>query len=167
MKLQIYKKILKFLNRKIVIRFSISFFICFFLSVTSFADGTVNINQMYILSEDNFVATVICDAIDMGTFLMVPLFAISFTVIGYQAFNGRCDIKIFFTFIIGVAIFKGSGTILNFIVPHASLSFGCKCATYKWIPDENGVVQKVSTGLNEECETIVDSTTSSTAPAAP
>lgn len=152
MRLQVYRKILKFLNRKIIVRFSISLFICFFPSILSFADA--NINQMYVLSEDNFVAMVICDAIDMGIFLMVPLFAISFTVIGYQAFNGKCDIKIFFTFIVGVAIFKGSGTLLNFIVPHSSLSFGCKCATYKWIPDENGVVQKVSTGLDEECKTI-------------
>ena len=73
--------------------------------------------------------------------------------------DGGCDIKIFFTFIVGVAIFKGSGAILNLMVPHSSLAFGCKCATYKWIPDENGVVQKVSTGLTEECETITEDTT--------
>lgn len=162
MKLQVCKRILKLLNQKVVIKclFSVLLFSC--CSCFSFAS---DINQMYILSEDNFIADTICNAIDMGIFLMVPLFAIAFTVIGYQAFNGKCDIKIFFTFIVGVAIFKGSGAILNLMIPHSSLAFGCKCATYKWIPDENGVVQKVSTGLTEECETIIDETTSESASA--
>ena len=159
MRLQVCKKILKYLNQKIVIRALLYGLPLSFSSNLCFA---TDINQMYILSEDNFIADTICSAIDMGIFLMVPLFAIAFTVIGYQAFNGKCDVKIFFTFIVGVAIFKGSGAILNLMVPHSSLAFGCKCATYKWIPDENGVVQKVSTGLTEECETIVDSTSTST-----
>ncbi len=118
-----------------------------------------SIEDIYVLSENNFVADSICKAIDTGIFLMIPLFAIAFVVIGYQAFNGKADIKIFFTFIVGIAIFKGSGTILNYFVPHASLSFGCKCATYKYIRDTSGITKKVSTGLTEDCKTITEDTT--------
>lgn len=144
--------------KKIKIKTIISLFILFVLSLSSFFN-IYSIEDIYVLSENNFVADSICKAIDTGIFLMIPLFAIAFVVIGYQAFNGKADIKIFFTFIVGIAIFKGSGTILNYFVPHASLSFGCKCATYKYIRDTSGVTKKVSTGLTEDCKTITEETT--------
>lgn len=148
--------------KKIKIKTIVSLFIFLFFCCSFF---TINaIEDIYVLSENNFVADAICKAIDTGIFLMIPLFAIAFVVIGYQAFNGKADIKIFFTFIIGIAIFKGSGTILNYFVPHASLSFGCKCATYKYIRDTSGTTRKVSTGLTEDCKTIDTATNTSTTP---
>lgn len=129
--------------QKIIVNFLIFFIFCTF--------NSNSIEDIYVLSENNFIADAICKAIDTGIVLMIPLFAIAFVVIGYQAFNGKADIKIFFTFVVGVAIFKGSGTILNYFVPHASFSFGCKCATYKYIRDTDGTVSKISTGLNEDC----------------
>lgn len=155
-----FKKIFFFLNYldKIFLKHHICFHKVFFLAILFSVVPLFDIfaiPEIYVLSENNFIATAICDAIDAGMVLMVPLFAIAFTVIGYSAFNGQLNLKVFVTFGISIAIFKGSGTLLNIFIPHVGLNFGCKCATHKYIRDVNGVVNKMPTGLDEGCNEIV------------
>ena len=133
--------------------YRILFFAILFSAVPLF--DIFAIQEIYVLAEKNFIATAICDAIDAGMVLMVPLFSTAFVVIGYSAFNGQLNLKVFVTFGFSIAIFKGSGTLLNVFIPHVGLNFGCKCATYKYIRDVNGVVSKVPTGLNEDCTEII------------
>ena len=50
-----------------------------------------------------------------------------------------------------MAAFKGAGSILEFFMPHLGLEFGCKCATYRYVRDAEGVITAQATGLDEKC----------------
>ena len=107
--------------------------------------------DVYKHAENNIIASSICKAIDMGITLMIPLFAIMFCIIGLQIFQGQVKWTIFLTFFVGMAAFKGAGSILEFFMPHLGLEFGCKCATYRYVRDSEGVITAQATGLDERC----------------
>ena len=107
--------------------------------------------DVYRHAENNVIASSICKAIDMGITLMIPLFAIMFCVIGLQIFQGQVKWTIFLTFFVGIAAFKGAGSILEFFMPNMGLEFGCKCATYRYVRDQHGVITAQGTGLDERC----------------
>ena len=109
-------------------------------------------DDIYTVSENNGIADAICRAIDIATQLMVPLFAIMFSVVGLKAYQGKLEWSMFVTFAIAIAAFKGAGTILEFFLPDMGLQYGCKCATVRYIRDTNGLVKRYSTGLTEDCK---------------
>ena len=111
-------------------------------------------DDIYREAESNGLATAICKAIDIATQLMVPLFAIMFSVLGLRAFQGKMELSVFFTFAIGIAAFKGAGSILEFLLPDMGLQYGCNCAVVRYIRNSDGVVNKMETGLNEDCSDI-------------
>jgi hypothetical protein len=111
-------------------------------------------DDIYTEAENNGLATAICKAIDIATQLMVPLFAIMFSILGLRAFQGKMELSVFFTFAIGIAAFKGAGAILEFFLPDMGLQYGCNCAVVRYVRNSNGVVQKMATGLDEDCNDI-------------
>ena len=108
-------------------------------------------DTVYIHAENNVIASSICKAINMGITLMIPLFAIMFCIIGLQIFQGQIKWTVFLTFFVGIAAFKGAGTILEFFMPNMGLEFGCKCATYRYLRDTDGTIKMFDTGLDEKC----------------
>ena len=121
-------------------------FLCYQVQAYAAFDDTV-----YIHAENNIIASSICKAIDMGITLMIPLFAIMFCIIGLQIFQGQVKWTVFLTFFVGIAAFKGAGTILEFFIPNMGLEFGCKCATYRYLRDADGTIKAFPTGLDEKC----------------
>ncbi len=117
-----------------------------------------NAFDVYKHAENNIIASSICKAIDMGITLMIPLFAIMFCIIGLQIFQGNAKWTIFLTFFVGIAAFKGAGTILEFFMPHLGLEFGCKCATYRYVRDAEGIITAQATGLDEKCRDVTSAT---------
>lgn len=127
-------------------------FLCHSIMAHASASGAVPyVFDVYKFAENNVIASSICKAIDMGLTLMIPLFAIMFCVIGLQIFQGQVKWTIFLTFFVGMAAFKGAGTILNFFMPNLGLEFGCKCATYRYVRDTEGNINALATGLDERC----------------
>ena len=123
---------------------------------TSSTSSSIKIysDDIYREAESNGLATAICKAIDIATQLMVPLFAIMFSILGLRAFQGKMELSVFFTFAIGIAAFKGAGSILEFLLPDMGLQYGCNCAVVRYIRNSDGVVNKMETGLNEDCSDI-------------
>ena len=111
-------------------------------------------DDIYREAESNGLATAICKAIDIATQLMVPLFAIMFSVFGLRAFQGKIELSVFFTFAIGIAAFKGAGSILEFFLPDMGLQYGCNCAVVRYVRNSDGIVNKMATGLNEDCSDV-------------
>ena len=151
MKLNLYKKKLKNLkhknNNKVLL---VSLLLFAFIPV--FAFGEIKYaDDIYKIAETNGIAVSICKAIEIGTILMVPLFAIMFTMLGFSAYQGKLQWTSFVTFAIGIAAFKGAGNIAEFFMPQMGLQYGCKCAIEKQIRDENGVITRVATGVNYDC----------------
>lgn len=130
----------------------VMFFLCHSMQAHASSGGTVaSTFDVYKHAENNVIASSICKAIDMGITLMVPLFAIMFCIIGLQIFQGQVKWTIFLTFFVGMAAFKGAGSILEFFMPHLGLEFGCKCATYRYVRDAEGIITAQATGLDEKC----------------
>lgn len=145
---------LKKIVAKMVSNSSIIFLFCS-VCVVFFLCHSMQVNadtfDVYKHAENNIIASSICKAIDMGITLMIPLFAIMFCIIGLQIFQGQVKWTIFLTFFVGMAAFKGAGSILEFFMPHLGLEFGCKCATYRYVRDSEGNINALATGLDERC----------------
>lgn len=145
---------LKKIVAKMVSNSSMIFLFCS-VCVVFFLCHSMHVNadtfDVYKHAENNVIASSICKAIDMGITLMIPLFAIMFCIIGLQIFQGQVKWTIFLTFFVGMAAFKGAGSILEFFMPHLGLEFGCKCATYRYVRDSEGVITAQATGLDERC----------------
>ena len=155
----ILKKHLFFqINVKMVILpfFTYFFYLIFFNQNIAIADVVDSVPDIYVIAENNGIATAICKAIDMSTILMVPLFAIMFSILGLSAFQGNVKWSVFFSFGIGMAAFKGAASIAEYFMPNMGLSFGCKCAITRDIRDVNGVVKTLPTGLNYDCSAGFD-----------
>ena len=120
----------------------------------SYINGLPRADDIYTVSENNGLATAICKAIDISTQLMVPLFAIMFSVLGLKAYQGKLEWSLFVTFAVGIAAFKSAGAIMEFFMPDMGLQYGCKCATSRYIRDSQGIVKEFSTGLNEDCTQV-------------
>ena len=150
MKLKLYNQKLmklKILNKA---NFIIFFIIFLFSPLLSFGEIRYT-DDIYTIAETNGIAESICKAIEIGTVLMVPLFAIMFTILGFAAYQGKVQWTSFVTFAIGIAAFKGAGSIAEFFMPQMGLQYGCKCAIEKQVRDENGVITRMATGLNYDC----------------
>lgn len=134
-------------------------FLCHSMLANASAAGTTPyVFDVYKHAENNIIASSICKAIDMGITLMIPLFAIMFCIIGLQIFQGQVKWTIFLTFFVGMAAFKGAGSILEFFMPHLGLEFGCKCATYRYVRDAEGIIRAQATGLDEKCRDVTSAT---------
>lgn len=134
-------------------------FLCYSMQANASAAGTTPfIFDVYKHAENNIIASSICKAIDMGMTLMIPLFAIMFCIIGLQIFQGQVKWTIFLTFFVGMAAFKGAGSILEFFMPHLGLEFGCKCATYRYVRNAEGIITAQATGLDEKCRDVTSLT---------
>ena len=132
---------------------------CHLMQANAYAAGTTPfVFDVYKHAENNIIASSICKAIDMGITLMIPLFAIMFCIIGLQIFQGQVKWTIFLTFFVGMAAFKGAGSILEFFMPHLGLEFGCKCATYRYVRDAEGIIKAQATGLDEKCRDVTSIT---------
>ncbi len=140
-------------NNRLIASFLLFFF---FFADQSFAEVVETTSEIYRVAETNGIAVAICKAIDMGTVLMVPLFATMFVILGYGAFQGQLKWSVFVTFGIGMAAFKGAENILEFFMPNMGLKNGCKCAIQRSIRDKNGVVKTLPTGLNYDCTEGLD-----------
>ena len=131
------------------------YFLCFsfvFLISESIAfSEDILTDDIYIFAETNGIAVAICKAIDMGTYLMTPLFAIMFTIIGYGSFQGNLKWSVFVTFTLGIAAFKGAGSIAVLFMPGMGLEYGCNCAIEREIKNEKGEFVRRPTGLNLDC----------------
>lgn len=123
----------------------------FFHTSVSVADGILYADNIYTIAENNGIAKAICDAIEIGKILMIPLFAIMFSILGLSAYQGKVKWTTFATFAIGIAAFKAAGTIAEFFMPAMGLQYGCKCAIERQIRDEDGVVKRYATNLNYDC----------------
>lgn len=156
-------KALKILQ-KIGNRIRIFAFFCFCLIVVFFADshllfasgGIKYADDIYRLAEDNGIAQSICRAIDIGTILMIPMFAIMFSILGLSAYQGNVKWSTFATFALGIAAFKAAGTVAEFFMPEMGLQYGCKCAIERKIRNVDGVVERYATGLNYDCSEGVE-----------
>ena len=134
-------------------------FLCHSMLANASAAGTTPfVFDVYKHAENNIIASSICKAIDMGITLMIPLFAIMFCITGLQIFEGKVKWTVFLTFFVGIAAFKGAGSILEFFMPHLGLEFGCKCATYRYVRDEEGIITAQATGLDEKCRDVTSTT---------
>lgn len=142
------KKSLKL--KRITNTFFLSFLLFILISNNLFS-ADVALDDIYRFSETNGIAESICKAIDMSTVLMVPLFAIMFTILGFGAYQGNVKWSSFVTFALGIAAFKGAGSIAEWFMPQMGLQYGCKCAIEKHVRDQNGVVKRYATGLNYDC----------------
>ena len=145
-----------------IIFFSFLFtFLFFILDLNiSLADNSENIEEsvlevatddIYKIAETNGIATAICKAIQMSTVLMVPLFAVMFTILGFKSFQGEMKWGSIATFVIGIAAFKGAGNILEMFLPNMGLQYGCDCAIERSVRDINGQVKRYATGVNKDC----------------
>ena len=161
MKYKVYKKTLKILK----INQKISFFltlIClsvifFNFNVVAFAkQGVPYADDIYTIAEDNGIAKAICDAIEIGKILMIPLFAIMFSIMGLSAYQGKVKWTTFVTFALGMAAFKAAGSVAEFFMPAMGLQYGCKCAIERQIRDEDGNVKRYATNLNYDCSQGTD-----------
>ena len=153
-----FKKVLKILSKirsKVSILIFFCFFIAFFSIIGDFAladdDEILVAEDIYRLAENNGIAHSICKAIEIGTILMVPLFAIMFSILGLAAYQGNIKWSTFVTFALGIAAFKAAGTIAEWFMPEMGLRYGCKCAIERKIRDADGVVKRYATGLNYDC----------------
>ena len=108
-------------------------------------------DDIYKLAETNGIANAICKAISMSTVLMVPLFAVMFTILGFKSFQGDMKWGAIATFVIGIAAFKGAGNILEMFLPNMGLQYGCDCAIERSVRDINGEVKRYATGVNRDC----------------
>ena len=151
MKYQNYTKKSQKLNIKQILRISFLFCLFIFIPFQSVFSAQIVADDIYKISESNGIATAICKAIDIGTTLMVPLFAIMFTILGFGAYQGNLKWSVFVTFTLGMAAFKAAGTIAELFMPDMGLRYGCKCAIEKQIRDVNGKITRYATGLNYDC----------------
>ena len=153
-------KILQTIGNRIgIFTFFCFCFIIVFLSDSNllFASGDVKYaDDIYRLAEDNGIAQSICRAIDIGTILMIPMFAIMFSILGLSAYQGNVKWSTFVTFALGIAAFKAAGTIAEWFMPEMGLQYGCKCAIERKIRNVDGVVERYATGLNYDCSEGVE-----------
>ena len=122
-----------------------------FFSHCAFADDIQKTEDIYIIAETNGIAAAICKAIEIGQILMVPLFAIMFSILGLRAFQGDLKWTSLVTFALGIAAFKAAGSIAEWFMPNMGLQYGCKCAIERDIKDIDGKIQTLPTGLNYDC----------------
>ena len=135
----------------LLIIFLISF--CFIgESVSANGSNTIKYTEdIYKIAETNGIAHSICQAIEIGKILMIPMFAIMFSILGLSAYQGKVKWSTFVTFALGMAAFKAAGPISEFFMPGMGLQYGCKCAIEREIRDVNGNVTRYATGLNYDC----------------
>ena len=126
------------------------FFLAFFSNYAA-AEDIQKTEDIYIIAETNGIATAICKAIEIGQILMVPLFAIMFSILGLRAFQGDLKWTSLVTFALGIAAFKAAGSIAEWFMPNMGLQYGCKCAVERDIRDVNGEIKTIATGLNYDC----------------
>ena len=126
------------------------FFLVFFSNYAS-AEDIQTTEDIYIVAETNGIATAICKAIEIGQILMVPLFAIMFSILGLRAFQGDLKWTSLVTFALGIAAFKAAGSIAEWFMPNMGLQYGCRCAVERDIRDVNGEIKTLATGLNYDC----------------
>jgi hypothetical protein len=86
--------------------------------------------DIYQLAENNGIASGMCRALDFMNFVVIPISAMMFVILGYNGLKGNLNYSSIVTFAIAIGAMRGAGTLLEIYLPGRGLKYGCKCAKY-------------------------------------
>ena len=133
------------------------FFIIFLFTDNHILFASIELPDMYRFAETNMIATALCSTVKFMSMIIVPISAIMFTVIGFNAFQGKLNWGVFVTFAIGIGTFRSAGVILDMFIPGIGLQYGCDCAV-SVIVRKIGESDSQSFGIqNSDVSTGIDS----------
>ena len=126
--------------------------IVYLISVNVYAADLTN--QVYIDSEKNLIADVICTSLKTANTFLVPISAILLTIFGFAAYNGKLQLSSLVVFAIALGIMRGFGPIIEYALPGIGLKNGCDCATERIVRKSDGTEEVLPTGLDKDCNII-------------
>lgn len=108
--------------------------------------------------ESNEIAGSLCRTIEIAKFILIPVSAITLTVMGIGALDGKVSWKAFFMFAIAIGAFRSVEYFLDFALPNVGMRYGCKCKEFHILGYDNQnrpIIQYLD--LNPDCTPKSDS----------